>query len=445
MKATPKDNIIYFPKKKYTSSYKKRNKVKPYIKTDDDWFEITRANDASKKLSEKAVKLCSKLEYELHKSNDRPVFLSPYWFEKITRNARHQNARLRSQISHIFNFTFHAKIVHEDVFYSNVYEVSHTLESNKILNLEDVIIEKIKPSKPQKPKLHSSSKNALGVEHKSDTYIIEDKEKEEEALAYSSSFSNNEKLKIKSFSEQLSQEENIEERTLAASPFEGLAKVQQKEEIRRETSFSPSQSADEEKEHLRSHGKRESLAEEPIPLASLPIFAKFCNLPISEEKEETQTVIIEKIEENAELGYNSQEPDNPNQNCEMETDINSLIFKAFGHETGKQLIENCEIKLIEPDKVGIKIQGITITNYEKEQLRDCIRTAYGENTKIILLNKLEEKPRVNKDTDVQPAVETPERFNPDNYKGPYPMPKSSESVKRRHEHYYTNLNDSRLF
>jgi hypothetical protein len=210
---------------------------------------------------------------------------------------------------------------------------------------------------------------------------------------------------------EFSQEENIEERTLAASPFDGLAKVQQKEEIRRETSFFPSQSAEEEKEYLRSHGKRESSGEELIPLGSLSIIAKLCTPHISEEKEETPTVIIEKNEENSEIGYNSREPDNLNQNCEMETDINTLIFKALGHETGTQLIKNCEINLIEPDKVGIKLgQGIIITNYEREQLRDCIRSAYGENTKIISLNKPEEKPRVNKATDIQSGVETPERL-----------------------------------
>lgn len=78
----------------------------------------------NKKLSAMAIILCNKLEYELHKDNDHPILLSTHWFENITQRKRHQNARLRNQINHIFSFKFHSKIVHKDVFYSNVYEVS---------------------------------------------------------------------------------------------------------------------------------------------------------------------------------------------------------------------------------------------------------------------------------------------------------------------------------
>ena len=168
-----KSNVVYI------SSYKKRNVVKAYTKTDDDWYDIWRANDNTKKISDTAAKLCSKLEYELHKNNDRPVFLSPYWFKKVTQKERHQNARLRNQIKHIFEFKFHSEIIHEGKSYSNVYEVWHTLESHKILNLEDIVILQNTPSKPNEAKLMSCSGNAPGVEQKSSTYMY-DKEKEEE-------------------------------------------------------------------------------------------------------------------------------------------------------------------------------------------------------------------------------------------------------------------------
>jgi hypothetical protein len=49
----------------YISSYKKRTNIKPYIKANDDWYNIPRANWLDKRLSEVAVKLVAKISYEL--------------------------------------------------------------------------------------------------------------------------------------------------------------------------------------------------------------------------------------------------------------------------------------------------------------------------------------------------------------------------------------------
>ena len=155
-----KSNVVYI------SSYKKRNVVKPYAKFDLDWQEILRANNSSKRLAEAAVMLSARVAYELHRNNDRPVFLTPDWFAKVTKKQRHQNGRLRHQIDHIFNFEFRPKVRVDGILLSNVYEVWYTVESQQILNLEDVKILQEAPTKPHKLGLVSCSKNASMVEQK---------------------------------------------------------------------------------------------------------------------------------------------------------------------------------------------------------------------------------------------------------------------------------------
>lgn len=420
MKATPyTDNIYYF-------NHKTKKKESKFDKVSRDFRYIPRADNPDKSLSRVARTLASNYDDMICKDTNKIIFVSHKFISGLTEVGIRQNNNIHKQLSDILKIKYHQSIVINGKKYRDGFTVQYTENTEIILkNPKLFYAKKSKEScqlegnkfPPRKKKI-STSKCTVNPRNKREGGTLKYgenpiEEKEEEALAYSSSFSvlSITNTKSENVKKEFLQEENMEERTLAASPFDGLAKVQQKEEIRRETNFSTIPSADEEKERRQIANNRESTAEDFVSLSHLPIFAKLCTLPLSEEKEKTPPVIIEKIEEIPEVGYNSREPDNLNQNCEMETDINSLIFKAFGRETGNQLIENCEINFIEPDKVGIKLQqGIIITNYEKEQLRSCIRTAYGENIKIISLNKSVEKPRVNKETDVQPAVETPERL-----------------------------------
>lgn len=204
LKEQGKSNVVYI------SSYKKRNKVKPYAKFDLDWQEILRANNQDKRLADATVILSARLAYELHKNNERPVFLSSHWFEKATKKKRHQNLRLRKQLAHIFHFKLHKVIMVDGELLFNVFEVWYTLESKKIMNLEDVIIDKIIPLNPEENRHQGCSKNAPRLEHKCSLYIDNKALVEEEALAYSSSTNaNNEKLKIKS-----SESESLEKSSL---------------------------------------------------------------------------------------------------------------------------------------------------------------------------------------------------------------------------------------
>ena len=392
-----KSNVVYI------SSYKKRNVVKAYTKTDDDWYDIWRANDNTKKISDTAAKLCSKLEYELHKNNDRPVFLSPYWFKKVTQKERHQNARLRNQIKHIFEFKFHSEIIHEGKSYSNVYEVWHTLESHKILNLEDIVILQNTPSKPNEAKLMSCSGNAPGVEQKSSTYMY-DKEKEEEPLGYSSSFSNNEKLKIKSFSEpeETPQEEITEIPTLATGYPTEPAKVYQTEEIHVEASevvtnchefeAQPygksvqleSQALTEEKELYQSHRNLRPSSGLNL-LQDIPLLANLltqCDERPTVEKSSTVVPEITKKHEEVTPMKNNPIPLEPERNMEFE--LSGAIFKSFGGVKSDEIMENCKFIPINENKLGVQLSnGFSLNTTDRDRLKTCIRLVYGEGINIV--------------------------------------------------------------
>jgi hypothetical protein len=362
---TKKGNVVYI------SSYKKRNVVKAYTKIDDDWYDITRANDSTKKLSDTAAKLCSKLEYELHKNNDRPVYLTPYWFVKVTKKQRHQNARLRGQINHIFNFKHHKKIIVDGELLSNVYETWHTLESHKIMNLEDVISSQDIPSKPHEVKLLSCSENAPLLEQKCSTYMY-DKEKEEEPLGYSSSFSNNEKLKIKSFSEpeQTPQEEITEIPTLATGYPTEPAKVYQTEEIRSEAS-----------EVVTTCDRLAELR----AIQDIPLLANL--LTPSDERSTvdnlstTHPEITKKHEEVTPMKQ-QQIPIEPKRNMEFE--LSGAIFKSFGGVKSDEIMENCKFIPINENKIGVQVNnGFSLTPTDRDRLKTCIRLVYGEGINIV--------------------------------------------------------------
>lgn len=354
-----KSNVVYI------SSYKKRNVVKPYAKFDLDWQEILRANNSSKRLAEAAVMLSARVAYELHRNNDRPVFLTPDWFAKVTKKQRHQNGRLRHQIDHIFNFEFRPKVRVDGILLSNVYEVWYTVESQQILNLEDVKILQEAPTKPHKLGLVSCSKNASMVEQKCSMggaemlQPIVDKEKEEEALAYSSSFSNNEKLKIKNFTEPESaaQEPIIEVPTLAISSLAELAKVYQTEEIRSEA---------------RKVVNCDQLEEQP--------YEKIVQLKSRILVEETASISSEEGSVNT-------------GRIDQITQLKTEIFKAFDSKTSEEIMENCTFTELEPNKLGISIRAKFIfSEHDKQKLKTCVHMTYGSEIKMVNTSATERQP-----------------------------------------------------
>lgn len=336
-----KANVVYI------SSYKKRNIVKSYTKTDDDWLDIPRADAPNKTLAESSARLCGKVIYELHKNHDRPVYLTSQWFKKITKKQIHQNVRLRKQLSHIFNFVFHHSIQVEGEILFNVYEVSYTLDAYNILNFKDEKNESNTPPIACANKLSSESKNAQGYEQKCSSYI-DNKEKEEHPKGCDSSFSDNEKLKIKNLNENENQYATFAPCNLAEQEQVALTSQQEKAielDRKQRTSENTGMFAMSD---LMNQLLNETQKTEEIP----------------EMKPEELPLLTDK-QERAML-------------------LSKALYGSFGEQRSNEIQD--DYKFVEQDeqKVCIQTKEMRLNDIEKAKIRKCIQSVYGEDVTIAM-------------------------------------------------------------
>jgi hypothetical protein len=329
----------------YINSYKKRNIVKSYTKTDDDWLDIPRADDPTKTLPENGARLCGKIIYELHKNHDRPVYLTSHWFNKITKKKIHQNIRLRKQLRHIFNFVFHESIRVEEEILFNVYEVSYTNEAYNILNFKDENNEGNTPPIACANKLSSISENAKGHEQKCSSYI-DNKEKEEHPKGCDSSFSDNEKLKIKNSNENENQHATFAPCNLAEQEQVALTAKQEKAiELDRK------QRTSENTGMFAMSDLMNQLLNEPQKTEEIPEM-KHEELPLLTDKQERAIL------------------------------LSRALWQSFGEQRSNEIQD--DYKFVEQDeqKVCIQTKEMRLNDIEKAKIRKTIQSVYGEDVTI---------------------------------------------------------------
>ena len=331
----------------FINSYKKRNIVKSYTKTDDDWLDIPRADDPTKTLAENSARLCGKVIYELHKNFDKPVYLTSQWFNKITKKKVHQNGRIRKQISHIFNFVFHLSVEVEGEILFNVFEISYTAQAYNILNFKDEKNESNTPPIASANKLSSESINAKGHEHLCSPYIG-NKEKEEHPKGCDSSFSNNEKLKIKNLTEQQTQHATFAPCNLAEQEQVALTAKQEKAiELERK------QRTNENTGLFAMSDLMAKVLNEPQKTEEMPDM-KLEELPILTEKQE-RTILLSKA-----------------------------LWQTFGEQRSNEIQD--DYKFVEQDehKVCIQTKVMLLNDIEKAKIRKCIQSVYDEDVTIAI-------------------------------------------------------------
>ncbi|MBM3467718.1 MAG: hypothetical protein FJX70_07835 [Alphaproteobacteria bacterium] len=358
-KTKNKANVVYI------NSYKKRNIVKSYTKTDDDWLDIPRADDPTKTLAENSARVCGKVIYELHKNFDRPVYLTSQWFKKITKKKIHQNTRIRKQLSHIFNFTFHHSIQVDGEILFNVYEVSYTAQAYNILNFKDEKNECNTPPIASANKLSSESKNAVRSEHKCSSYI-DNKEKEEHPKGCNSSFSDNEKLKIKNSTEQENQHA-----TFAPCSLTQLEQVAHKPEQQVE----PNQSVTNCSQLTASQEKAIELDRKQRTSEDTGLFA-MSDLMAQVLNEPQKTEEIPKM--------NLEELPQITDKQERAILLSRALWQAFGEERSGEIQD--DYKFVEQDqqKVCIQTKEMRLNDIEKAKIRKCIQSVYGEDVTIAM-------------------------------------------------------------
>lgn len=354
-----KANVVYI------NSYKKRNIVKSYTKTDDDWLDIPRADDPTKPLAENSARLCGKVIYELHKNFDRPVYLTSQWFNKITKKKIHQNGRIRKQLSHIFNFVFHNSIQVEGEILFNVYEVSYTTQAYNILNFKDEKNECNTPPIASANKLSSESINAKGHEQKCSSYI-DNKEKEEHPKGCDSSFSDNEKLKIKNSTEQQNQHATFAPCSLTQLEQVALTASQEKAiELERKTR------SEENTGLVAMSDLMTKVLNESQKTEEMPEMKNEEVNPITDEK--TRGMLLSKA-----------------------------LYGAFGEQRSGEIQD--DYKFVEQDeqKVCIQAKEMRLNDIEKAKIRKAIQSVYGDDVtiamQIIAPAPIEQIPPANQNT-----------------------------------------------
>jgi hypothetical protein len=403
---------------KFKHSYKKRENIKPYAKYDLDWTNITRANDNSKMLSEASVMLCSRLEYQLHRNNYRPVFLTSDWFAQATKKKRHQNANLRGQVSHIYNFKWHPKVRVEEVLLSNVFEVWSTTEAPKILNLEDVETTQKKPNL----KAVEVPKNSTTMEKK----FYEGGEKILQPIVDKGIINppkedlfipNNEKLKIKKIdsnkNSKTSQQETPQQKSSLGDDF-----VANTETLERDWELDCADTVlTEPPEYLLAEAglaKGESdyyghLPPDTPESVETPIASDYVlgdTTPKTEAKKRTATppILTNQAKEEKPMAI-------PQTQLEPRQQLNYQILKTFPTATAAELQQKLDIKPIAPNKIGLAFkQGLELKNNEKQQLRETIQLVYGKSVKMILIKPGKPEMATKEDTEKrsEPKPLTPE-------------------------------------
>lgn len=65
--------------------------------------------------------------------------------------------------------------------------------------------------------------------------------------------------------------------------------------------------------------------------------------------------------------------------------LRTEICKSFGSLTGPHLVKQTSIVIFDQKKIGIRMNNIELAEEEKNQLRSCIKSVYGEDIKIVAL------------------------------------------------------------
>lgn len=68
--------------------------------------------------------------------------------------------------------------------------------------------------------------------------------------------------------------------------------------------------------------------------------------------------------------------------------LNQMIFKSFDTSTANKIIDNCKFISIDSSKLGVQVNSIKLSKQDKEELRVCIKSVYGNDINITSLPSL---------------------------------------------------------
>lgn len=363
MKAISNDNVYYINR----ATQQKESK---YDNVKRDFRYILRANSPDKSLSRIARALAANYDDMISKTKNKLIFVSHHFISTITEVGNRQNNNIHRQLLEIFNIKYHQSVIIEGRKYRDGFIVEYANNAEEILKNPQLYYSKKNEENcrlegkkfPPRAKIISTS-----IYNELDNPIeeIDDLSKKDQSISKKEKINKKEKVPI-----------------LANGSLSEPAKI---------INIQNSQvlTAEEEKEHYRSHANRN---------------------PYSNPKDSIGAMLA-RIETNL-----NNEVDIPmEQNTltpeeSMQLELNKAIFNAFPDmEIYEDVMDKCKFQLIAPDKMEIAIDtSIVLSAIQKEKLRTCIRSVYGETIKIVAVpsNLDSISHEANKEQDFQPSIET---------------------------------------
>ena len=373
-----KARLYYFDKK--THKQEKRSFDRLYRDLDC----VSRSNDPSKLLADNALRILSNLIPMLLNSKDKTICINQDFFSDITGKGVDQNSNLLKQLKDIISYKYHRMARFEGKRYNYCYIIEFSEDGEK---------------RASNPKLFYTIDSKINLVRRGKKFgLIAEKirpsyidireikrEKEEEPLGNSSSFSSNtpkvllararvretEIVKISPTSfEETPQEEITEIPTLATSSLAELAKVYQTEEIR----------VAETELVTNCHRLGEISLLQDIPLLA-NLLTQCEERPTIDNLSTIHPEITQKHEEVMRM-KEQQIPNEPERNMEFE--LSGAIFKSFGGVKSDEIMENCKFIPINENKLGVQLSnGFSLTPIDRDRLKACIRLVYGEGINIV--------------------------------------------------------------
>ena len=328
--------VLNFPEPKKARLYYLDKKTNKHKRLSDNIFRdlqyVTRPNDRRRKISLKARNLLTNLLQMILKNPHKEEFVDHTFLSQITEvYSSKQNARLLDQISDIIDSTYHS--------YINFHEKNRTY--GYVIKLTEDGYERAKNPVAfysdldgQKCPVDSTK---MSTQVDKNVQIYKDKENPEEEINHS-----------------------------YANGF-----ISEKEK-----------SYKKEKPHEEKHA---TFA--PCLLTQLEQVA----LSNQEEKPQltTNRSQLQPPKETTEMKQDDIAPITDEQTRKML--LSHALWKAFREERSNQIQDSCIFRELEPDKVGIYMGSIHLSDVEKDKILQVIKSVYGENVKIRGLKKAKEQ------------------------------------------------------
>lgn len=405
-----KARLYHFNKKTYKQDERSFDRVYR------DLHCVTRANDPSKVLADNALTMLTNLVSMLLASPNKKICVNQDFLSDITGKETDQNSNLLKQLKDIVSYKYHRMAHFEGKRYNYCYVIEFSKDGEKrTSNPELFYTIDSKINLVRRGKKFGLIAEKIRASYISNIREIK-REREEEPLGYSSSLSLSQhktrarEAKIfpisKTHFEEKIPEQATTTLTLAYGSVNEPARDQDTEETQAQLSYFPKsqaevtkvaaeviplgETAEEEKQHYRSHKNRDPGTSGLSLLQDIPLLASLLD-PSTPSTSEIQNasgnedaVGSKTTKKDEEITPMKAQQIPPESTRNMMFELSGAIFKSFGSVRSEEIMENCKFTLIDSNKLGVKVSdGFVLPAKDRELLRSCIRSVYGDAITIV--------------------------------------------------------------